>query len=187
MECFLRSFSWIYNIFGKLTYIEIGLLDFRPKYQSQLCFKNWLFRYISTSYKAIALIFKSPYFNTWRFKNLCVLKHGGFVRQNCSYFPISVFQYTEFFHFFCFPKFSFLLLLTLKVIIVTIIMCNFYVEIWFLFESSKISETPIHTGQKVEKYPIQNISPLLFLYFIWTVIKKDKHCIYIYIWKQCID
>jgi len=29
-------------------------------------------------------------------KNLCVLlKHGGFVRQNCSYFPISMFQYTE--------------------------------------------------------------------------------------------
>ena len=40
-------------------------------------------------------IFESPYFNTWRFKNLCVLKHGGLVRQNCSYFPISVFQYTE--------------------------------------------------------------------------------------------
>jgi len=58
VECFLRSFSWISNIFGKLTYIEIWLLDFRPNYQSQLCFKNWLFRYISTSYKAIAVIFK---------------------------------------------------------------------------------------------------------------------------------
>ena len=40
-------------------------------------------------------IFEFLYFNTRRFKNLCVLNHGGFVRQNCSYFPISVFQYTE--------------------------------------------------------------------------------------------
>ena len=39
--------------------------------------------------------FESLYFNTRRFKNLHVLKHGGFVEQNCSYFPISLFQYTE--------------------------------------------------------------------------------------------
>jgi len=40
-------------------------------------------------------IFESLYFNTRRFKNLHVLKHGGFVRQNCSYFPISMFQYMK--------------------------------------------------------------------------------------------
>ena len=57
-----------------------------------LCFSTWRFknlRGLNTK------IFESLYFNTRRFKNLCVLKHGGFVRQNCSYFPISVFQYTE--------------------------------------------------------------------------------------------
>ena len=40
-------------------------------------------------------IFESLCFNILRFKNLHVLRHGGFVRQNCSCFWISVFQYTE--------------------------------------------------------------------------------------------
>ena len=31
-------------------------------------------------------IFESPYFNTWRFKNIHVLKHGGFVRQTVHIF-----------------------------------------------------------------------------------------------------
>ena len=29
------------------------------------------------------------------------MKHGGFVRQNCSYFPISMFQYTEIQKYLC--------------------------------------------------------------------------------------
>ena len=56
------------------------------------CFNTWRFKNfcgLNTE------IFQSSCFNTWRLKNLHVLKHGGFVRQNCSYFPISVFQYTE--------------------------------------------------------------------------------------------
>ena len=35
-------------------------------------------------------MFESSCFSTQRFKNLPVLKHAGFVRQNCSFFPISI-------------------------------------------------------------------------------------------------
>jgi len=56
------------------------------------CFNTWRFKnLLGLNTK----IFESPCFNTRRFKNLHVLKHGGFVRQNCSYFWISVFQYME--------------------------------------------------------------------------------------------
>ena len=56
------------------------------------CFNTWRFKNLCGLNMEI---FESSCFNTRRFKNLHVLKHGGFVRQNCSNFPISMFQYTE--------------------------------------------------------------------------------------------
>ena len=41
-------------------------------------------------------IFESPCFNTWRFKNLHVLKHGGFVSKTAHIFESPCFiQYME--------------------------------------------------------------------------------------------
>jgi len=56
------------------------------------CFNTWRFKNLRSLNTEI---FESSCFNTQRFKNLHELKHEGFVRQNCSYFPISMFQYTE--------------------------------------------------------------------------------------------
>jgi len=55
------------------------------------CFNTWRFKNLCG---LNTVIFESSCFITRRFKNLHVLKHGGFVRQTCSYFPISMFQYT---------------------------------------------------------------------------------------------
>ena len=81
LKFFLNKFSFLSSI-AILNFCRQSLI---AVFRNMEIFQN--LRCLNTE------IFESPYFNTWRFKNLCVLKHGGFVRQNCSYFPISVFQY----------------------------------------------------------------------------------------------
>ena len=88
------------NKFSLLTFILFLKLEFKFIIQDliamlknteifkSLCFRTWRFKYLCGLNMEI---FESLYFNTWRFKNLCVLEHRDFVRQSCSYFPISVF------------------------------------------------------------------------------------------------